>query len=191
MSLVFVVLFPLSALTVYLPYNEKIRHIHAPLQIVSLILMIAGLGLGVKLGNQVGNLDGYHMVIGYIVFAWMVAFQPALGLLQHLHFRRNGTRSMMGTSHRWLGRAFVALGIVNGGLGFMTAGPIGSNDVPSYAVIVYSVFAGIVFLVYLGILFFPASSAERSRSADALPGEKPRPRTEGYEMHSRDETRLK
>jgi len=78
MPLVFVILFPLAALTIYLPYNQKVRHIHAPLQVISLILMIVGLGLGVELGKQVNNVDGYHMVIGYVVVAWMVIFQPAL-----------------------------------------------------------------------------------------------------------------
>ncbi|KIX02812.1 uncharacterized protein Z518_08755 [Rhinocladiella mackenziei CBS 650.93] len=184
MSLVFVVMFPLAALTVYLPYNNKVRHIHAPLQVLGIMLMITGLGLGVELGKRLDELDGYHMVIGYIVFAWMVVIQPALGLGQHLHFRRVGTRSPMGHSHRWLGRAFLILGVINGGLGFKTAGDIGSDNVPNYSVIIYSVFAAVIFLAYLAVVLFPTVSTERSGS-DSLPGEKSRPRTEGYEMHGR------
>ena len=98
MSLVFVVMFPLAALTIYLPHTQKVRLIHAPLQVVSIILMIVGLALGVELGKQISLLDGYHQIIGYIVFAWMVIVQPALGLGQHLHFRKNGTRSPMGAA---------------------------------------------------------------------------------------------
>ncbi|KIW91581.1 uncharacterized protein Z519_07548 [Cladophialophora bantiana CBS 173.52] len=184
MPLVFVVMFPLAALTLYLPYSNKVRHIHAPLQVLSLILMIVGLGLGVQLGKQVDELDGYHMVIGYILVAWMGIFQPTLGLLQHIHFRKFGTRSAYGQTHRWLGRAMILLGVVNGGLGFKTVGMIGTEYVPTYSVVLYSIFSAVVFIVYLVVLLFPryTNSAE---AAQSLAGEKPRPRTEGYEMHRR------
>jgi hypothetical protein len=184
MSLVFVVLFLLSALTLYVPYSNRVRHIHAPLQVITIILMLVGLGLGVKLGNQVSNLDGYHMVIGYLIVAWMVVFQPTLGLLQHLHFRKVGNRSVSGHAHRWLGRVVILVGVINGGLGFKTAGDIGSDDVPSYSVAVYSVFAVVIFLIYIAVLVWPKSSP-KGEFAQQLPGEKSRPRTDGYEMHSR------
>ena len=182
MSLVFVVLFPLAALTLYLPYSNKVRHIHAPLQVMTIILMLAGLGLGVRLGNQVGILGGYHMIIGYLLVAWMVLFQPTLGLLQHLHFRKHGNRSAFGHSHRWLGRAFILLGVLNGGFGFQITSPIGTHYVPTYAVAVYSVFAAIIFLIYMVVLFWPSSS---QTGMQPLPGEKPRTRTDGYEMYGR------
>ena len=184
MSLVFVLLFPLAALTLYLPYSNKVRHIHAPMQVLTLILMLAGLGLGVRLGKQVDNLDGYHMVIGYILVAWMAVFQPTLGLLQHLHFRKVGTRSVYGHGHRWFGRAMILLGVVNGGLGFKIAGGVGTHFVPTYSVAVYSVFAVLVFLIYLAVLLFSARSSS-AESKQILPGEKPRPRPDGYEMHGR------
>lgn len=184
MSLAFVILFPLSALTLYLPYNNRVRHIHAPLQVITIIMMLIGLGLGVKLGNQVDNLDGYHMVIGYLLVGWMVVFQPMLGLLQHLHFRKVGTRSLYGHGHRWVGRAAIFLGIVNGGLGFKITGAVGSHFVPTYAVAVYSVFAGLIFVIYMAVLFLTRSSSN-NEAAQQLPGEKPRPRMQGYEMHDR------
>lgn len=182
MSLAFLVMFPLAALTIYLPYTQKVRLIHAPLQVVSIILMIVGLERGVQLAKFVDLLDGYHQVIGFIVFAWMVIAQPALGLAQHLHFRKNKTRSPMGSGHRWLGRVMIALGIVNGGLGFYQTGRVGSRYVPTYAVIVYSVVAVVVFLIYMGVILFSTFSSRRS---DSLPGEKARPTTDGYEMHGR------
>lgn len=88
----------------------------------------------------------------------------------------------MGTGHRWLGRIMIVLGIVNGGLGFYQTGPVGSRYVPEYAVIVYSVFAVVVFLIYMAVIVF---STLTSRKSDSLPGDKPRPVTEGYEMHRR------
>lgn len=183
MSLVFVVMFPLASLTLYLPHAQKVRLIHAPLQVVSIVLMIAGLGLGVQLGKQISMLDGYHQVIGYIVFGWMVIAQPVLGLTQHLHYRRNGTRSPMGVGHRWLGRIMMVAGIVNGGLGFLQTGPVGSRYVPRYAVIVYSIVAVVVFLIYMAVILYSTFSTKRS--GGVLPGEKSRPGTQGYEMHGR------
>lgn len=144
--------------------------------------MVAGLGLGVQLGKQVDELDGYHQIIGYILFAWMVIAQPALGLAQHLHFRKNGTRSPMGSGHRWLGRIMIAFGVVNGGLGFHQTGPVGSRYVPRYAVIVYSVVAVVVFIIYMAVILL---STFRSKRSGSLPGEKSRPGTQGYEMHGR------
>ncbi|KAK5229915.1 hypothetical protein LTR72_001449 [Exophiala xenobiotica] len=185
MPLVFVILFPLSALTIYLPYNEKVRHIHAPLQAVSVILMLVGLGLGVKLANKLDEVDGYHQLIGYIVVVWMVFFQPVLGLMQHLHFRKQGTRSPMGHGHRWIGRAFILLGIVNGGLGFKQAGTVGSANVPTYSVIVYAVATVIIFLLYIAVIVIMPRVAARKNGSNNNLGEKPRPRSQGYEMHNR------
>jgi hypothetical protein len=144
--------------------------------------MLVGLGLGVKLGNST-ELDEYHQVIGYIVVAWMTLFQPALGILQHLHFRKNGNRSAYGHGHRHIGRALMLLGIINGGLGFMISGSVGSDNVPTYAVVVYSVFAVIVFIIYLAVVFWPRKAGNGSDAI--LPGEKPRPRAQDYEMHGR------
>ena len=97
MSLVFLILFPLAALTLYLPYSQKVRQIHAPLQLIGLVLLIVGLGLGVVLGKRVSELDAYHQVIGYLIVAVLVLFQPALGIYQHLHYRKTGGRSVMGS----------------------------------------------------------------------------------------------
>ncbi|RVX74450.1 hypothetical protein B0A52_01576 [Exophiala mesophila] len=180
MGLVFLILMPLSALTVYMPHHQKVRYIHAPLQVVSIVLMIVGLGLGIRLAQNIDDIDGYHQIIGFVVVGWMIAVQPALGIAQHMHFRRNGTRSPMGRGHKWMGRAVILLGVVNGGLGFMITGPVGSLYVPTYGVIIYSVVAAVIFLLYLGVVVYTSISSKRNNS---LPGEKPRPGTEGYEMH--------
>ncbi|KAI1618064.1 hypothetical protein EDD36DRAFT_425561 [Exophiala viscosa] len=186
MPLVFVVLFPLSALTLYLPYNEKVRHVHAPLQVVSIILMLVGLAMGVRLANKLDEIDKYHQVIGFIVVGWMVIIQPALGLAQHLNFRKNGTRSPMGHGHRWVGRAMILLGIVNGGLGFMQAGKVGSEETPTYAVILYSAVAVAIFVLYFAVATFaPAFTARRNAARGAVTEKPIRPKSQGYEMHSR------
>lgn len=147
MSVLFLGAFPVFALTLYLPFSNKVRYIHAPLQILSTILLIAGMALGIVLGQRIHQLDGYHMIIGFVVVAVLVLFQPAMGLYQHMYYRRTGGRSTFGYAHRWLGRSMMILGIINGGLGFMISG---SSD--SYTP--YGVVAGIIFLIYVAVLIF-------------------------------------
>ena len=181
MSLVFLVMFPLAALTLYLPYEQRVRYIHAPMQVVSLILLIVGLAMGLVLGQKVNTLDGYHQVIGFIVVAAMVLFQPALGIYQHMYYRKTGGRSPLGIIHRWLGRSVIIFGIVNGGLGFMQSGSVGSADVPSYSVVVYGIVAAVVFLIYACVVL--ASIFRSRRKASTQFPEKQYSRRD-YEMQS-------
>lgn len=183
MSLVFLVMFPIAALTIYLPFASKVRYIHAPLQILALILTIIGLALGVVLGQRVHQLDAYHQIIGYIVVGVLIIFQPALGIIQHLHFTKTGGKSPMGIAHRWLGRTMIILGIINGGLGFMQSGPVGSAHVPSYSVVAYSVVAGVVFVVYIAVLLATSFRSKHSTKQPRV-GEKYRGGREhdGYQM---------
>lgn len=184
MSAVFVVFFPLFALTLYLPTTKRVRYIHAPLQVISIILMLVGLGLGVKLGHSVEKLDGYHQIIGYILVAVLLGFQPAFGLYQHLYFHRTGGRSALGPVHQWLGRIAIIVGMVNGGLGFMQSGSVGSSYVPNYAVVLYSIVAVVVLFIYLTVVLSSKWRAARQNHE----GEKI---TGAYEMHasSRDQDR--
>jgi hypothetical protein len=151
MAAVFLFLFPIGALLMYLPFSRKTLLAHAPFQVLSAGLLIAGMALGVTLGVGIDEYDGYHQIIGYIVVACLLLFQPALGLIQHLRHRKVGKRTSFGHAHRWLGRVLILLGIVNGGLGLHVAGAIGSENVPTWAVIVYSVVAAIVGILYIGI----------------------------------------
>lgn len=147
MSLLFLGMFPLFSLTLYLKTAKKVRFIHAPLQALSVILLIIGMSLGIVLGQRIDELDGYHMIIGFIVVAVLVLFQPAMGVYQHLHYHKTGGSTVFGLIHRWLGRTMIMLGIVNGGLGFMIAGNTG-------AYIPYAIVAAIIFLIYVAVLGF-------------------------------------
>ena len=175
MSLLFIGLFPIFSLTLYLPTAKKVRFIHGPLQIFSVVLLIVGMALGIVLGMRINELDGYHMVIGFIVVAVMVLFQPALGIYQHLHYSRTGTRSTFGMVHRWLGRSMIALGIVNGGLGLLTAGNTGGY-------IPYAVVAAIMAVLYIG---FVAFMTFRGKSSTDVNNEK----GAGYEMQPKKESK--
>ncbi|KAK5070135.1 hypothetical protein LTR64_001972 [Lithohypha guttulata] len=147
MSVLFLGLFPFVSLTLYLPTAIKVRYIHAPLQILNLVLLIAGMALGIVLGQRFDALDGYHMIIGYIVVICLILFQPAMGLYQHLYYHRTGGSSFFGVAHRWFGRTMILLGIVNGGLGWYIAGN-------TSAYVPYAIVAAIVVLIYISVLLF-------------------------------------
>lgn len=156
MSFVFVIFFPFFALTLHLfPGSKTVAWIHAPLQVTALACGIAGLGVGVAMAREMEAATGYHPIIGYVVMGYFIAFQPALGLLHHLHFRKTGAKSPMGYGHRWFGRLFLVLGIINGGLGFKYAG-IGTKGVPTAGIIAYGVIAGVVGVAYIAIIIFDA-----------------------------------
>jgi len=179
MSALFLALFPLAALTLYLPTTKKVRFIHAPLQVLGTILLIVGMILGIVLGNRIGEIDGYHQSIGFFVVAMLVLFQPAMGLYQHLHYHKTGGRTIFGVLHRWLGRSMIILGIVNGGLGWQLTHNSGAYTP-------YAVVAAIVFLIYISVLVF---AWYKSRKSGDLEDEKALRQRRGYEMQQPKEAK--
>ena len=157
MSSTFVVLTPLGAILVYLPISSKaIPYVHAQFQTFTACLAIAGLTFGVRFCSP-DEYSEYHPIIGYVIVGLIVLAQPSLGLLQHLLFRRNGKKTILGNTHRRLGRATIILGMTNGGLAFRFAGPVGSDNVPKWSVVVYSVFAAVFGLSYTGFVIRQSS----------------------------------
>ncbi|KAM5449668.1 hypothetical protein MaudCBS49596_004789 [Microsporum audouinii] len=154
MSIVFLIMFPSFALTLHLiPGKNTVARIHAPLQIVSLIASIIGFGLGVSVAKDLKKLDSTHAIIGIVIMSCIILLQPALGLFQHLHFRKTGTRAVQGIVHAWLGRCVFVLAVVNGGLGLKLSG-IGNPGVPRAGVIAYCIIAAIMTAVYLSVVLF-------------------------------------
>jgi len=169
MSIVFIILFPLGAISVHLPIDripflrntylrQKILAIHAPIQILALFLMLAGFSLGVRMALDFDYLTlpteprYAHPVIGLVVVCTIVVFQPLLGSLQHRYFRRTGKKSVYAYMHRWIGRGAIILGIINNGLGFKLA----SNDriIPNSSYIRNFVIAGGLVLIWFGLVIF-------------------------------------
>jgi hypothetical protein len=121
-SIAFVILLPSFILILYIILSSKtVPYIHASLQILFLALVIAGFGLGVSLAKDFEITVIYYPIIGYIVVGCLILFQPVIGLLQHLHFRKTSEKSLFAYGHRWLGRVLLVSGIINGGLGFKFA----------------------------------------------------------------------
>ncbi|PWY75387.1 CBD9-like protein [Aspergillus heteromorphus CBS 117.55] len=148
MCLTFVFFFPLFAFLVPSPLPISIAKIHAPLQLFTLALAIAGFGMGVYLASTNHELRHAHPVIGIIVIGILTLVQPAMGIMQHRHFKREGGKSVFAYAHRWVGRCMIILGMINGGLGFRMAG-VGGRFAPRGVVIAYGVVAGCVGVAYL------------------------------------------
>ncbi|CAI7654607.1 unnamed protein product [Penicillium glandicola] len=138
MVLAFVVMFPSFALGLHIFPSKWTVNIHGTFQLLTLVVVIAGFGIGISLANQIALLDSYHAIFGMIIVISLVVFQPAMGMLQHRFFRKTGGKGPFAYMHRWFGRLMMILGIINVGLGFKLAqGPHG-------AVIATSVVAGII-----------------------------------------------
>ncbi|KAL4894430.1 hypothetical protein BDV59DRAFT_207073 [Aspergillus ambiguus] len=147
MIVAFVILFPLFALGIQLFPSSRTVNTHACLQIFTLLLSIAGFGIGISMATSLQLTSSYHPIIGIVVISCLALFQPAMGLLQHRYFGRTGKKGPFAYLHRWFGRAIITLGIINAGLGFRLTG-IGSSLAPVGAVIAYGIVAGIVWLSY-------------------------------------------
>lgn len=141
MAALFAIFFPLGAIILRLSKSRNAAWIHGIWQAVSLIGALAGFGIGVYLAtvedkvsltqenSRVGPCEANvhkwvtqqgHAIIGTIVIAFLV-LQPLGGFLHHQKYRSHGKPTLMGSVHRWTGRVFLVLGVINGGLGLWLA----------------------------------------------------------------------
>ncbi|PYH47557.1 cytochrome and DOMON domain-containing protein [Aspergillus saccharolyticus JOP 1030-1] len=168
-SVAFVLLFPNFALLLYIvPSRRTVAWIHAPLQAFAVLLALAGFGVGVSVSKDLQELGGYHPVIGYVAVGGVVIIQPILGIMQHLHFRKTGTSSLYGVSHRYLGRFLAALGIINGGIGFHYA-TTKNPDIPPASPIAYGIICGAMFIIYVGVIAWRRRKNNRQAASIATP----------------------
>ncbi|PYH99639.1 CBD9-like protein [Aspergillus ellipticus CBS 707.79] len=159
-SVAFVLLFPNFALLLYyVPSRRTVPWVHAPLQLFAVLLAVAGFGVGVSVSKDLQEIGGYHPVIGYVAVGGVVFIQPVLGIMQHLHFRKTGGSSLYGVSHRYLGRFFAALGIINGGIGFHYAAAK-NPDIPPASPIAYGIICGSMFVIYVSVILWRRSKSQ-------------------------------
>ncbi|KAL3422963.1 integral membrane protein [Phlyctema vagabunda] len=127
-------------------------YIHAAFQFLGLIGMLAGLGLGIYLARERDELfNNIHTILGLVVVILLATVQPILGFLQHRFFRKNNRRGATGHLHLWLGRALMALGIVNGGLGLRLSREDGR---PRLAYIIIAAIMGGLYIITVVIFSF-------------------------------------
>ena len=134
MGLAVTVLLPAGAIFVRLHGHAWV---HAGIQMLSLICMVVGLGLGVELAKM-GDLlfNNTHSIFGVAIVALFLV-QPLLGLIHHFLFKKNQSRNIFSHLHIWYGRALMILAVVNGGLGLKLA------DNSDGGIIAYSIIAGV------------------------------------------------
>lgn len=186
-SVAFVLLFPNFGLILHIiPSRYTVPWIHAPLQMFAVALGLAGAIIGILVSIDLQDPGGYHPVIGYVAVGGVVLFQPALGIIQHLRYRKTGAKTLFGIIHRWLGRFLSVLGIVNGGIGFYYA-KTKNPDIPPASPIAYGAISGSMGVIYIAVLIWSKHRAKanaRSKGQVVLPETKASPGVESLNSSS-------
>ena len=164
-SVAFVLLFPNFALTLYiLPSRWTVPAIHAPLQIFAVALALAGYAIGFSVAHDLQEGNDYHPLLGHIAVLGVAVPMPILGIIQHLRFRKYGLKTIWGVMHRYLGRFLIALGIINGGVGFHYA--IGKNpNIPPASPIAYGIICASVGMIYVFVIYWRRSKTKAENAA--------------------------
>jgi hypothetical protein len=145
-SLAFVILFPAGAIAIRLASFPGVVWLHAAFQVFAYLVYIAGFGLGVYMATQMNLLNAYHPIIGIVVLV-AIFFQPILGFMHHLMFKKYQHRTVWSYAHIWLGRIAVTLGMINGGLGLKLANSMHMSS--TKGIIAYGVIAGFMWLAWV------------------------------------------
>jgi hypothetical protein len=180
-ALAFVIFFPVGAILIRLGSFRGVWLAHGIFQFFAYIVYIVAFGLGVYMVNKipVNLLDRYHPIIGIVVFV-LLFFQPILGFVHHLQFKKHSRRTIWSHGHLWLGRIVITLGMINGGLGLLLASDAPVSFRPTRGqIIAYGVVAGIMWLLWVA----SAVIGERKRSKTAarkVVGGSPPPQKEHY-----------
>lgn len=97
--------------------------------------------------------------------------QPLTEIVNHRFFQRYPKIVVFAHIHIWLGRFLITLGMINGGLGFHFAETIPGPKWPSWPPILYGSVAGIVWIVYIGIVIVWAELERRKAPLEGDPDE--------------------
>ncbi|KAJ4991830.1 integral membrane protein [Stagonosporopsis vannaccii] len=156
-SLAFVLLFPAGSILIRLGSFRGAWLVHGLFQLFAYLVYTAAVGIGIWLAQQAPAqarlVSRYHPIIGLVLFA-ILFFQPIMGYIHHLRFKKLKRRTLWSYGHLWLGRIAITLGIINGGLGLLLAydAPLGFAPTQGQ-VIAYGVVAGIMWLLYVAAAF--------------------------------------
>lgn len=139
MSIVFLIGFPVGSLLMPLVGNWVI---HASWQMIALIGMFAGFGVGKIAADRSGDwMSDPHVQLGTFVCV-LIIIQPILGWIHHRNFVKYQQRTKISHVHIWFGRLLMVIGIINGGTGLQLSG---ASTGP---IVAYSVIGAVVFSLY-------------------------------------------
>ena len=158
----FAFFFPLGGILIRLGNFPRLWLIHGIFQMFAYLIYIAAFGLGIYMTANTPMMSERHPIIGVIVLL-LVLFQPLLGFVHHLAFKKHSKRVVWSYAHIWLGRIAITLGIINGGLGLELSKKTRFSAPSQGAVIGYSVVAGLMWLAYVASVIY----GERKRSRQA------------------------
>ncbi|KAL2818333.1 hypothetical protein BJX63DRAFT_71120 [Aspergillus granulosus] len=145
MGTAFGIIFPLGAILLRVIRSKFGVYAHISAQLIGYALMITGLATGVRVGKILDRLhNNGHTIIGTVVVAFLL-IQPFIGFWHHYKFRKTQSTGWWTQVHIWLGRLFLLLGIINGGIGLKLA------DNTTGGIIAYAVVAGVFGVVYITI----------------------------------------
>jgi hypothetical protein len=143
-ALAFVLFFPVGAILIRLGSFRGVWFVHGIFQLFAYIVYIIAFGLGVWMVNNIpyNLLNSYHPIIGIVVFV-LLFFQPILGFVHHVQYKKHSRRTIWSYGH---------LGMINGGLGMLLA-----SDAPAFLafrpnrgqIVAYGVVAGIMWLLWV------------------------------------------
>ncbi|KAI6915140.1 hypothetical protein KC318_g171 [Hortaea werneckii] len=143
MCLAFLLVFPLGALLLRILHSVLW---HGVAQIVGVLFVLVGLGLGVHLShhyNRSRDFNSGHQTLGLVIFA-TVFIQLGLGLVHHLIYRRTKQPTVISKIHLFLGPLLILLALIDGGLGFNLAENHGDN-------IPYGIVVAVVAVIFIAI----------------------------------------
>lgn len=183
-ALAFVLLFPLGSILIRLGSFRGLWLVHGLFQLFAYAIYIAAFGIGVYMIQDlpVDLLDDYHPIIGIVVLV-LLFFQPILGWVHHLRFKKVGRRTLWSHAHLWLGRGVVTLGMINGGLGMLLATQTGFYEPSRGQIAAYGVVAGVMWVAWVVASVF----GERRRASARSEAEigKDQDSDEGWRMSER------
>ncbi|KAL1797220.1 hypothetical protein ACET3X_003826 [Alternaria dauci] len=171
-SLAFVIFFPAGSIAIRLASFPGVLWFHALFQIFAYMTYTAAFGLGIWLALPVSGghyIDSYHAIIGMVVFA-LIFFQPILGWMHHVLFKKYNHRTLWSYAHIWIGRIAITLGIINGGLGLLLAGNSPDGE------IAYGVVAGVMWVTWVAAAIW--GEMRRKKAAQLAEQQRPEKLTE-------------
>jgi hypothetical protein len=168
-ALAFVLFFPLGSILIRLGSFRGLWIVHGLFQLFAYTVYIAAFGIGVWMINSmpVNLLDQPHPIIGIVIFV-LLFFQPILGFIHHLQYKKYTRRTIWSYGHLWLGRILITLGMINGGLGLLLASdaPASTGIAASRGqMIAYGLVAAVMWLLWLVAAVYGENKRSISRQA--------------------------
>lgn len=161
-AVAFALIFPIGGIIIRVANFTGLTWVHAAIQALGFLVFVAAFGLGIYIANTLHLFGNHHPIIGIVVFGILV-FQPVLGLLHHMAFKKTGKRGIWSYAHLGIGRIAIILGIINGGLGLRLA-----DNAATHWLIAYGVIAGVFGVAYIASAVFGEAKRSKAKKGSSM-----------------------